>query len=146
MSAGCQFRLCETIVLGQVRLNSSVELGWVMRLLRMLGWCKLDSVRESTLKLTHTKQTSLLKFELQRAPVCSVILVLETNEILFNGHTVQQIYSSTDRKKYADKLFNKHTVQQTYCSTDIMFNGFIEIHLTLVNFYSTFDRMNIEQC
>ena len=29
-----------------------------MWLLRMLGWCKLDSVRERALKLTHSKQTS----------------------------------------------------------------------------------------
>ena len=41
-----------------VRLNSSVELGWVAWSLRMLGWCKLDSVRDSALKLAHTKQTS----------------------------------------------------------------------------------------
>ena len=46
--------------------------------------------------------------------MCSVILVLETTEVMFNGHTVQRIYSSTDRKKHADKLFNKHTVQGIY--------------------------------
>ena len=45
------------IVLGQVRLNSTVKLGWVTQPLRRLGWCKLDSVRKSALKLTHTKQT-----------------------------------------------------------------------------------------
>ena len=39
-------------------LNSSVELGLIMRPLWMLGRFKLDSVRESALKLNHTKQTS----------------------------------------------------------------------------------------
>ena len=43
---------------GIVSLDSSVELGLVTWPLRMLGWCKLDSVRESALNLTHTKQTS----------------------------------------------------------------------------------------
>ena len=43
-----------------------------------------------------------------------VILVFETTETLFKEHTVQRIYSSTDRKKNADKLFNKHSVQRIY--------------------------------
>ena len=46
--------ICETILVGQVRLDSSVELGWVTRPLRMLGWCKLDLVRE-----TNSHQTNL---------------------------------------------------------------------------------------
>ena len=76
-------------------------------------WLNFNRALQCVSISLYARESAKPDCQSQSSYVFCYLIVLETTEILFNGHTDQRICSSTDRKKHADKLFNKHTVQQT---------------------------------